>query len=120
MDNRFRFRAWDAKNYKYLFDIQNKKSFQEILNNNDFEIEKCTGFKDANGVLIYENDILQPTDGTDYHIVIFYDKDCGAYMLDTQDAMPEYLYEYIKKYQQLNLRLIGNVHENSELLENTN
>lgn len=82
-------------------------NFGQVLNDDELELEQCTGLKDKNGKLIYEGDIVN--DGEQYAKVIF-DKSCFCY-----DDGSGY-YEDLAFYH-IHCEVIGNIHENPELLE---
>lgn len=73
------------------------------------KFEQCTGGKDKNGKLVYEGDILE---GGEYR-----------YVIKWSDIGYEF-YGYTNKYERLSLNayfmensvIIGNIHENPELL----
>ena len=108
MSDRFKFRFWNnKKKCWYGRDVPLYKCYHEerLL---DYTIEQCTGLKDKNGKLIYEGDILYWDDSV-----------LGAVRYDN--------FEYVvgeginaramcaSKIDQL--EIIGNIHENAELLE---
>ena len=117
MQDRFKFRAWDSDESKYAtdddicFDTGGEcECAYDLLKVNDsfYVIEQCTGLKDKNGKLIYEGDIVEvpvlyngiPT-GKKQRCKVYYKH--GAFNI----------YAVKSKY----LKVIGNIHENSELLE---
>ena len=118
MQDRFKFRVWQIVRTKGK-DILVFMEFLECsainLNNyihrSDCIIEQCTGLKDKNGKLIYEGDIVETHDYTTEHSQIVFDK--GCYVLKSKDAA---MYEHLSNYEK-ECEVIGNIHENPELLE---
>ena len=130
--DRFRFRAWDKKNKRMLYNIQEAydggcvedekgndvencyvdcfSSFfpDDNAKNEDFIVEQCTGLKDKNGRLIYENDVVSRG-----HPDIGYVKwkNGGFWFLGRNYIIPWHIFIANK------LEVLGNVHENPELLE---
>ncbi|ECL9238153.1 YopX family protein [Campylobacter jejuni] len=96
--------------------VGNLFSTNFLKNNNDLELELWTGFYDKNGKKIYENDILMDKDsiGDDgeafVYKVVFKQ---GAFYLAVIDDSEEFL---ISDFLLEDLEIIGNIHENEDLL----
>lgn len=135
-----KFRAWDKKEKQMLYDIQNaydtlsgcvyysngedamywESCFGDFLDNDKYVVEQWTGLTDKNGKDIYEGDILRTDDGW-IQIV----KRISGYVdaekqMGTFDFRAFYVHldgqvtiHYIAKADEV----IGNIHENAELLE---
>ena len=74
-------------------------------------LEKCTGGEDRNGKLVYEGDILE--DGGGYRFVVKWsDRQCGFYGYTTTGMIWISLNTVLLE----NFVIIGNIHENPELL----
>ncbi|MDG6763115.1 YopX family protein [Lactiplantibacillus plantarum] len=114
-----KFRAWDNK-YKeytenrYLFEIVPDGKDFDLVSSVDFDdsnglvIEQYTGLKDVNGKEIYEGDILE---NRKYRSIVKF-------------ASGKFLADLIETIQTFDLigethgsKVIGNVHENPELLK---
>lgn len=118
-----KFRGWDRKNhvmYDFMMMCFNVNLKNVLYRNNltDFDIDMSTGLKDANGNMIYENDIIKYFGGnervkikTTYGIV-FYDSEHGCFNSRIQNE--EHNKGGISPLDDL---IVGNVHENPELLE---
>ena len=140
--DRFRFRAWDKKNKRMLYNIQEAydggfvedEKGNEVTDcyadcfsyffpydddkNEEFIVEQCTGLKDKNGRLIYENDVVKITGDVMtmplkymdcLFKVIWADIGFCFKMLNENDGLGFCeCWEY---------EVVGNIHENPELLE---
>lgn len=98
------------------------------------EYEQCTGLKDINGNFIYENDIvvwndgggeveLKPKEGhvritrvqlfPDLHFKLVGGYPKGTYTIGEEFHFGNFIYKNTEKY----LKIVGNIHENKELLD---
>lgn len=116
MNARFKFRVWDKENNKYEDDLYYEagdlqvtcvnKIFEEYISDG-YIIEQCTGLKDKNGKLIYEGDIVREIskrepEWEEYVITVEW-KGCGFNLYGDDE------FDFL---------VIGNIHENADLLEN--
>ncbi len=74
----------------------------------DIELMQYTGLKDKNGKEIYEGDILQTQSGLIG--AVSYHEERGGFIF--QDGYNEMLYQ-----RMIRVEIIGNIHENPELLK---
>lgn len=129
MNDRFIFRAWSKQLQRYCnIDEMNVSSLAEI--NSDLIIEQCTGLKDKNGKLIYENDYVKIDSSTininETEAVVFWDNDEASFNLRwLPKGSGAQAIKRIKKLSKHGIgdirwwevEVIGNIHENPELLE---
>lgn len=120
------FRAWDKKGKKFVEDHYGAKdevyagswfrftdALAEVANDDNLIVEQFTGLKDGNGNDIYEGDIVRcgandfGKTGMVYKVV--YSLNSFVYVRD--DKPDETCY-----YAQHLTEVIGNIHENLELL----
>lgn len=103
----------------YLIGNDTSKKYITLVGNHCKEVipetvGQYTGLTDKNGKKIFEGDILKFIDSDCegiYLKVVF--KDC-AFLLDDNGIIPENL---LPSYSWLGLEVIGNIHDNPDLLE---
>ena len=80
-------------------------------------LNQCTGLKDKNSKLIYENDIVKfYFDNDEIIAVLIWDNDESRFYLNTTDYFKD---KYVTDYEitkQEKYEVIGNIYENKELL----
>lgn len=109
-------RAWDESTNRMLdHDYLLKHSCKNVfmVYGDSGRLMQSTGLKDKNGVDIYESDIIKGTsrineDWSPLQKVTFLN---GCFMFGNWNA-----HEYFNKHT--NIEIVGNVYENSDLLEN--
>ena len=116
MQDRFKFRVWCNRRNKYIYNIQDvgadfsidcwEDCFGDFLCCEDYVLEQCTGLKDKNGKLIYEGDI-----------VLVEDNKCPIEWESENARYNVVGYGEIAYLNYNDIEVIGNIHENPELLE---
>ena len=141
MNDRYRFRVWNSISKEFshwsgfTFDFTgggydedgNKIPLEPIVKASEYEsdkqmlggygdVEQCTGLKDKNGKLIYENDIVRfshPNKQLTERVYYIVFRDCNfaitAWNREDQNF-------WLGSKQINNLEVIGNIHENHDTL----
>lgn len=105
-----KFRAWEISKNKYINDYTCHSLFEYFgfWSNNGFVYEQYTGLKDKNGREIYEGDICRYSIDDGISAPIEFNNGAfwfGALMLG------------IEVLDEDGIEIIGNIHENKELLD---
>jgi uncharacterized phage protein (TIGR01671 family) len=128
-----KFRAWD-KAEKRWYDYEDSEIFIDLhgqpliyaaenpypFANTDIELMQYTGLKDKNGKEIYEGDYLrckQYIGGNfvEYHLELGYVEFVhGAFGLHRKQGFYRPFKDWLEEYE---LEVLGNIHDNPELLE---
>lgn len=138
MQDRFKYRAWNIKNKIYHYDAEttydgfggtpviSKQTFYSLLNDDNYIVEQCTGLRDKNGKLIYEGDIVakefsdRPFSSKAKSKI----KNCLVYWHKSGRFSIKYNNDEYRCYSAPHdsfigdCEVIGNIHENPDLLEN--
>ena len=132
MQSRFRVRGWSVFDSGYYDDIQNMLFGEEdnmtLLDAiskdlvNEIIPEQCTGLKDKNGKLIYEGDILATSPNSQSYgcYKVFFQKDECSFKVISCDGSHDYAIPLNVLTEKNDFQIIGNIHENPELLEDNN
>lgn len=125
--DRFKFRVWDKQQKKYEDIpklINQKGELVSYIVRDDlskfYDIEQCTGLKDRNGKLIFENDLIKCPTGI-YRIAV---DDFGLWTViynnnpfEGVSEWGDFVKEYAFNQNNVEIEVLGNIHENASLLE---
>lgn len=131
MSRKIKFRFWDSKKEEYVnlinegFEFTQNKEPQILAFgfNERFVVEQYTGLKDKNGKEIYDGDIVRTTDRVTVKDLIFpigvvEFKQQAFWICNVPSGRPDFMHnETLLQYWETDLEVIGNVHEDPELLE---
>ena len=127
MNREIKFRAWDVESKKFI--KQSGRETQLDYESNFlikpciYELQQYTGLHDKNGREIYEGDIIECSGHNDL-CVVYFDVTTASYIAlpwwmnyeswsrDTESDPEEYLL-----WDNITIKIIGNIHENPELLK---
>lgn len=119
-----KFRVFDKRYNTYLSPIKVGNMLWDALNSKDYILEQFTGLQDKNGKDIYVGDIVQVDtfyrngDLNETEIgVCYYKEEWGSYLFKTKDDDCEGFAFINVGYDTENAVVLGNIHENKELLE---
>ncbi|MGJ0808087.1 YopX family protein [Enterococcus lactis] len=104
-------------------DLEEDKQFEEIIDFLDIELMQSTGLKDKNSVEIFEGDVVSVSvrNGFDYLdnkvCIVKNSIDYSGLVCATVDEDLEYRIFNTELFEEYTYEVIGNIYENSELLE---
>ena len=112
-------RVWDKEENRMIsgdrFAFEEYAPLNDLFNNNSkrFDFMLYTGYKDINDVEIYEGDIVETTRGLNHIIgAVIYRK--ASWYIQSKEG---YNVRLISIFSTAENKIIGNMYENKELLE---
>lgn len=107
MNDRFKFRFFNE--YSNKLESCDEYDLKDIFESGN-PVMQCTGLKDKNSKLIYEGDIVE--DALMNRFTITFNEEYLSYLLTNIKTNEQMVF-----YPNIKLEVIGNIHENKELLE---
>ena len=114
----FKFRLWDENAKRWIsrgesVEMAFSQNFPESISAKaEYYLEQYTGFKDQKGVDIYEGDIIWLFG---IHLEVIWSQDEGKFDIRNKDFRAgAFIFD---KHTVQHIEVIGNIHENPELLE---
>ena len=121
MDDRFKFRAWDGvKMWSDIEDCDTTIWHGIIVPEGDTILMQSTGLKDKNDVLIFEGDVCEIdwfVSGEKWNVKVEWLKWQGGYVLTGLGGWVTLGRMLRDDDDKCTIRVIGNIHQNKELLE---
>ena len=120
-----KFRVWEEREkaydtWSYILDANGnlfRNAYGALIgcDKKDYIVERYTGLKDKNGEMVYEGDIVLDCYDGDDAFIVEWDKDTASFILTDTEHILNVSFDnfYPDKY----LEVIGNIHENGDLLE---
>lgn len=130
MNDRFRLRAWNKEEKEMYYDVEGQydngcngmgtmdhQCLTDLLEDERYIVEQCTGLKDKNGRLIYEGDIVRVT-GDCMTIPPYLESKLAKVVWEINCFCFNFPHEDESYFSECwDYDILGNIHENPELLE---
>lgn len=124
MIDRFKLRFWDKKEKEYftcgdidhesgIFKTYPYRTYNWCFGQKNIIAEQCTGLMDKNGQLIYEGDIVKLSSDREVVCSVVWDNEETGFCVEYKKEL--YRFNTYRKYHLI--EVIGNIHENKELLK---
>jgi uncharacterized phage protein (TIGR01671 family) len=113
------FRAWDIEEQEMIYNAERtydyrcsgfgcrERNFGDVLDDDNYVVMQYVGITDSKGVKIFEGDIVEYFEGEYYN---------GCYEFQGIIIVDFDIKTFNDLYNSQNLRVIGNIHQNKELI----
>lgn len=133
MSRPLKFRAWNNCLREYIPEEELLENFREYMNEDHLYIEQYTGLTDKNGKMIYEGDVVRlyehdwwngkivrhhKNPKVEGNFVVYYNDDTASFEMEDTQPDEENGIRGVEPFgfASQEYEVIGNVHENPELL----
>lgn len=112
MSRELKFRCWNNCAREYIPQDELMNNFGDYLKEEHLYIEQYTGLEDQNGKEIYGGDIVQRDDEEGTVGIIEFDENEAKFVINDSGVKDDFDF-----FDRTEWGIIGNIHENPELLE---
>ena len=124
MNDRFKFRAWNKETKTMHYGAEQTydcltgipvvylSSFGDVLDDEDYIVEQCTGLRDKNANLIFDGDVVRISGMQESFEVVYAENLCGFGLKHSDGLITSVMSSVLG-----GVEVVGNIHENPELLK---
>lgn len=122
MEREIKFRFWDIKEFLFIpWESINSEYLYDYLSKDEGIVipQQYTGLKDKNGVEVYEGDVVKHFDHSELIREVIFMKGSFGYWTGEEfiSYASNYHFEWLDLHKSEKIEVIGNIHENPELLD---
>jgi len=109
-----KFRAWTGKRMLTIDPLERKGTLSDLVEDESWKVMQFTGLTDRNGVDVYESDVVR--DHVGIGRVEWHERK-AAFRVNYENGEAKWFIDYTLRGERESIEVIGNIYENSELLE---